>query len=182
MIYEGIEYAIRAGLGRNEWVLRSRFLTTSEVNPRLSGAADSLLVACGSKTVAKAVQPPLADRACSGAGRVRVEIDSISADFARSVAVAVLVSVYTLVAERACRPAVAVTISVLVLPANPAGSIAVSISVGVHAATVLGAGRVARSIRVKAALGVQGMNEYGQHQGCKNETQHKNISLRCLMR
>ena len=74
MTYEGIEYAIRAGLGRNEWVLRSRFLTTSEVNPRLSGAADSLLVACGSKTVAKAVQPPLADRACSGAGRVRVEM------------------------------------------------------------------------------------------------------------
>ena len=142
---------------------------------RLSGAADSPLVACGSKTVAKAVQPPLADRACSGAGRVRVEIDSISADFARSVAVAVLVSVYTLVAERACRSAVAVTISVLVLTTDPAGSIAVSISVGVHAAAVLGAGRVARSIGVEAALGIQGMNEDCQHQGCKYETRHGTI-------
>jgi hypothetical protein len=28
-------------------------------------------------------------------------------------------------------------------------------------------------------LGVQGMNEYGQHQGCKDEAEHKNISLRC---
>ena len=78
-------------------------------DPNESRAANSLLVACGTKTVAIAVQPPLADRACSGAGRVRVEIDSISADCARSVAVAVIVSVYAFVAERACRSAVAVT-------------------------------------------------------------------------
>jgi hypothetical protein len=41
--------------------------------------ANALLVARGAKTVAIAVQSPLADRACSDAGRVRVEIDSISA-------------------------------------------------------------------------------------------------------
>ena len=141
----------------------------------LPGAANSLLVACSPKTVAIAVQPPLVDRACSGAGRVRVEIDSISADCASSVAVAVIVSVYALVAERACRSAVAVTISVLVLTADPAGSIAVSISVGVHAAAILGAGRVARSIGVKATLGIQGMNEDCQHQGCKYEARHGTI-------
>jgi hypothetical protein len=138
-------------------------------------AADSLLVACGAKTVAIAVQPPLAHRACSDAGTVRVEIDSISADCARSVAVAVIISVYALVAERACRSAVAVTISALVLTADPACSIAISISIGVHAAAVLGSGRVARSIRVKAALGIQGMNEYRQHQGCKYEARHGTI-------
>ena len=137
-------------------------------------AADSL-VACGAKTVAIAVQSPLADRACSDAGTVRVEIDSISADCARSVAVAVIISVYALVAERACRSAVAVTISALVLTADPACSIAISISIGVHAAAVLGSGRVARSIRVKAALGIQGMNEYRQHQGCKYEARHGTI-------
>jgi hypothetical protein len=105
-----------------------------------------LLIACGGKTVAIAVQPPLADRACSDAGTVRVEINSIPADCAGDVAVAVIVSVYAFVADRPCRSAVAVTISVLVLTADPAGSIAVLISVGVHDAAVLGAGRVARSI------------------------------------
>jgi hypothetical protein len=141
-----------------------------------AGAAVSLSVACGSsKTASIAVQPPLADCACGGAGRVCVEIDSISADCAGDVAVAVIVSVYALVADRPCRSAVAVTISVLVLTADPAGSIAVLISVGVHDAAVLGAGRVARSIRVKATLGIQGMNEYRQHQGCKYEARHGTI-------
>jgi hypothetical protein len=145
---------------------------TSRTHARLSGAANSVLVACGAKTVAIAVQPPLADGACSDAGTVRVEIDSISADCACSVAVAIIVSVYALVAERPCRSAVAVTISVLVLTANPAGSIAVSISVGVDDAAVLDASRVARSIRVKAALSIQGMYECRQHQGCKYEARH----------
>jgi hypothetical protein len=131
-----------------------------------------LLVACGGKTVAIAVQPPLADRACSDAGTVRVEIDSIPADCARSVAIAVSVSVYALVADRACRSAVAVTISILVLTADPAGSIAVLISVGVHDAAVLDAGRVARPIRVQAALSIQGMNECRQEQRCKYESRH----------
>jgi hypothetical protein len=104
-----------------------------------------LLIACGGKTVAIAVQPPLGDRACSDAGTVRVEINSIPADCARSVAIAVIV-VFSACCGPSRRSAVAVTISVLVLTADPAGILAVLISVGVHEAAVLGAGRVARSI------------------------------------
>src|SRR5262245_38058745 len=92
---------------------------------------------------------PPADCARSGAGAIRVEINSIATNATRCVAVAVFVCGYAFVADYTGRTAVSVAISAHVLSADPACRIAVPISVRVHGAIAVNACRVTRSIRVK---------------------------------
>jgi hypothetical protein len=152
------------------------------INEHASG--NQSLIACdGSKTVSITVQTPPTDCPGGGAGRVCVEIYSISADGTRGVAVAIFICGYTLVADRTRRPAGAVAIGADVLTADPACRIAVLISVGVHGAIAVSACRITRSIRVKAGtLGVQRKNGYREHQRCKNEARHRilpSLLVRC---
>jgi hypothetical protein len=127
-----------------------------------------LLIACGGKTVAIAVQPPLADRACSDAGTVRVEINSIPADCARSVAIAVIV-----VFSACCGPSLSFRRSrhykcsgTYRRPSRYSCRIdQCRCSRGGR----LGCRSCSQIDRVKAALSIQGMNECRQHQGCKYE-------------
>ena len=88
----------------------------------------SLVAYGGSKAISVTVQAAAADCPCSDAGRIGVEIYSVSADDTRDITVAIFVCGYTLVADRTRGPAVAVAISADVLTADPARRIAVPIS------------------------------------------------------
>ena len=108
---------------------------------------------------------PSADCPCCGAGRVGVEIYSISADSTCGVAVAVFVCGYALITGRTRRPAISAAISADVLTADRARRIAVPISVGVYGAIAVSACRITRSVRMKAgALSVQRKNGNREHQ------------------
>src|SRR4029077_15646682 len=80
------------------------------VRPHASGQQS--LVACGgSKANSVTVQAASTDCPCSEAGRIGIEIYSVSADDTRDIAVAIFVCGCTLVADRPRVPAVAVVIS-----------------------------------------------------------------------